>query len=169
MKKMLAVLASCLLLGSLGGCGSAKDVFDIEFNISYSHIFTLQGDGATASYDLNLSDDEEYHRYESKIRSVKIGYLRYAITSNRGGGGRGDFYAGPYGSAFANARKVAQTITFAAGETRPTTDVDWIDLGYLESLLASGRVSLWAVGSGPGVDIIVPVEIKIEITANPLE
>jgi hypothetical protein len=36
-------------------------------------------------------------------------------------------------------------------------------------VLAGGKLSLWAVGSDSGVDIIVPVVIKIEVTANHLE
>jgi len=170
MKKVLPVLAALFMLGSIGGCGDdAPDVFDITFGITYNHIFTIQGNAATPSLGINLEDDDDYHRYKSKIRSVKIDYVRYSITSNTGGGGTVGLYAGNYGSAFPNAKKVAQTIAFAAGETRSGTDVEWIDLAFLESLLASGKLSLWAVGSGADINMIVPVVIKIEVTVNPLE
>ena len=170
MKKFLPVLAALFILGSIGGCGDdAPDELDITFGITHDHIFTIRGNAATLSLDINLEDDDEYDRYKDQIRSVKIDYVRYSITSNTGGGGTVDLYAGSYGSAFSNAIKVAQTISFAAGETRGVTDVEWIDKAFLESLLAGGKLSLWAVGSGTDIDIIVPVVIRIEVTANPLE
>jgi len=47
--------------------------------------------------------------------------------------------------------------------------VKWINKAFLESLLDNGKFYLWAAGSGSGVDIIVPVVIKIKVTANPFE
>ncbi|MCL2670092.1 MAG: hypothetical protein FWE89_05340 [Syntrophaceae bacterium] len=170
MKKTPLFLALCLVVGWISGCGDAKDVFDIELRFNHSHVFTIRGDIGTYSYSINLEDNEDYWRYKDKVRKIEIDYLRYAITSNRGGGGQADLYVGPYGCAFPEARKVAQTISFGVGEIRPhATDVDWIDLGYLESVLASGKISLWAIGSGTGIDVIVPVYIQIEVTVNPFE
>lgn len=169
MKKALAVLAAFCIFGFISGCGNIKDAMDIEFDITYNHIFTLQGSTATLSYDINLEDNDDYRRYKDKIRSIHVDYIHYSITSNTGGEGTADFYAGSYGSAFSSATKVAQTIRFAAGETRGATSVEWINQGFLESLLMSGKLSLWAVANGSGVDIIVPVVIKVEVTVNPLE
>lgn len=169
MKKAIFVLAVFCLSGFVGGCGEVKDALDIEFSITHNHIFTIRGGDTTLSYNINLDDNDDYRKYKDKIRKVRIDYLHYSITSNTGSGGKGDFYAGPYGSAFSSATKVAETISFAAGETRGETDVQWINLAYLESLLTNGKLSLWAVATGSGVDVIVPVVIKVEITANPLE
>jgi hypothetical protein len=169
MKKALWAAAVILIFGSIVGCGEIKDATDIKFNITRDNVFTVQGDSTTLSYNVNLEDNDDYKKYKDKIREIKIDYIRYSITSNTGGGGMGDFYAGPYGSAFSTATKVAQTISFAARETRGSTDVQWINKGYLESLLGSGKLSLWAVGTGSGVDIIMPVEIKIEVTVNVFE
>jgi len=169
MKKALPVLAAFCIFGLISGCGDIKDAMDIEFDIPYNHIFIIQGNTETLSYDINLEDNDDYRRYKDKIRSVRIDYIRYSITSNTGGGGAVDLYAGSYGSAFSTATKVAETISFAAGEKRRETDVEWINKAFIESLLVGGKLSLWAVGRGSGVDIIVPVVIKIEVTANPLE
>lgn len=169
MKKVLPVLAVFCIFGLISGCGEIKDAMDIEFHITYHHIFPIHGDTATLSYDIILEDNDEYNRYKHKIRSIQIDYLRYSITSNTGGEGTGYLYAGSYGSPFSSATKIAQTSRFAAGETYGDTNIEWINLQFLESLLAGGRLSLWAVGSDSGVDIIVPVVIKIEVTANPLE
>jgi hypothetical protein len=169
MKKALPVLAAFCIFGLISGCGDIRDAIDIVFDFSYNHTFTIQGNTQTASYDINLEDNDNYRRYKGKIRSIRIDYIRYSITSNTGGGGIGDIYAGSYGSAFSSAPKVAQTISFAAGETREETEVEWINKAFLESLLDNGIFRLWAAGSGSGVDIIVPVVIKIKVTANPLE
>jgi hypothetical protein len=169
MKKALPVLAAFCILGIISGCGDIKDALDIVFDITYHHIFTIQGNTKTLSYEINLEDNDDYKRYKDKIRSIKIDYLRYSITSNTGGEGTGDLYAGSYGSPFSSAIKIAQTRRFAAGETHGDIDVEWINLAFLESLLAGGKLSLWAVGNDSGVDIIVPVVIKIEVTANLLE
>jgi hypothetical protein len=169
MKKTLPVLAAFCIFCLISGCGDIKDAIDIVFDINYNHIFTIQGNTETVSYDINLEDNDDYKRYKDKIRSIRIDYIRYSITSNTGGEGTGDLYAGSYGSAFSTATKVAQTISFTAGETRGETDVEWINKAFLESILAGGKLSLWAVGSGSSVDIIVPVVIKIKVTANPLE
>ena len=169
MKKALPILAALCIFGLISACGDIKDAIDIVFDISYDHTFTIQGNTETLSYDINLEDNDNYKRYKDKIRSISIDYIRYSITSNTGSEGTGDLYAGSYGSAFSTATKVAQTISFAAGETRGETDVEWINKAFLESLLAGGKLSLWAVGRGSGVDIIVPVVIKIKVTANPLE
>ena len=169
MKKALPVLAAFCIFGLISGCGDIKDAMDIVFDITSNHIFTIQGNTETLSYDINLEDNDDYKRYKGKIRNISIDYIRYSITSNTGGGGTGDLYAGSYGSAFSTATKVAQTISFAAGELRGETDVEWINKAFPESLLTGGKLSLWAVGRGSDVDIIVPVVIKIEVTVNPLE
>ena len=169
MKIIRPVLAAICIFGLIGGCGDIKDAMDITFDITYHHIFPIQGNTETLSYDINLEDNDDYKRYKDKIRTIGIDYLRYSITANRGGEGTGDIYAGSYGSAFSSATKVARTISFAAGETRGEADVEWINRVFLENLLAGGKLSLWAAGSGSGVNIIVPVVINIEITVNPLE
>jgi hypothetical protein len=169
MKKAFSVLAAFCILGLISGCGEIKDALDVVFGITYNHVFTIQGDSATLSFDINLDDNDDYRKYKSKIRSIKIDLIRYSITSNTGGEGTGDLYAGSYGSPFSAATKIAQTIRFAAGETRGESDIELINRAYLESLLTGGKLSLWAVGSGSGVDIIVPMRIRIEVTANPLE
>ncbi len=169
MKRTLLILSAMTLFCFIIGCGELKDAADIKFEITKSHTFYVQGSAATLSYDLNLEDDENYKKYKGKIRRIEIDYIRYVIERNVGGAGTGDFYAGDYGSAFAAATKVAQTISFAAFEIRPETNVEWINKAFLESLLAGGKLSLWAVGNGLGIDIIMPVVIKINITANPFE
>lgn len=169
MKKALTALAAFCIFGLISGCGDVKDALDIEFYITYHHIFPIHGNTETLSYDIILEDNEEYKRYRHKIRSVQVDYMLHSITANIGGEGTGYFYAGSYGSAFSSATKIAQTSRFAAGETYGDTNVEWINLPFLESLLASGKLSLWAVGSDSGVDIIVPVVFKIEVAANPLE
>jgi len=169
MKRMPLVLALCLVVGWLSGCGDAKDAFDIELRFNHSHVFTVRGDIGSYDWSINLEDNEDYQRYKNKIRKIEIDYLRYEITSNRGGSGRIELYAGSYGSTFSEAKKVAQTISIGAGETRHVTDVDWIDPGYLESVLASGKISLWAVGSGTGIDLTIPVYVQVEVTVNPFE
>jgi len=169
MKKNLPVLAAICIFGLISGCGDVKDAIDIEFDITYHHIFTIHGNTGTLAYDINLEDNDDYKRYKNKIRSINIDYILYTVTSNTGGEGTGDLYAGSYGSAFSSATKVARTISFAAGETRGETYVEWINKAFLENLLVSGKLTLWAAGSGSGVDIIVPVVIKIKVTVNPLE
>ncbi len=169
MKRTLLILSVILSFGSISGCGEIKDAADIKFDITKSHTFYVQGSATTLFYDLNLEDDENYKKYKGKIRSMEIDSIRYAITSNTGSGGTADFYAGSYGSAFPAATKVAQTISFAAFETRIETNVEWINKAFLESLLNGGKLSLWAVGSGSGVNIILPITIKIKVIANPLE
>ncbi len=169
MKKIRPVLAAICVFGLISGCGDIKDAIDITFDITYHHIFTIHGNTETLSYDINLEDNDDYRRYKNKIRSISIDYILYTITSNTGGEGTGDLYAGSYGSAFSSATKVARTVSFAAGETRGETYVEWINKAFLENLLVGGRLSLWAAGSGSGVDIIVPAVIKIKITVNPLE
>jgi hypothetical protein len=169
MKKTLSLLSAILLFGFIGGCGDVKDATDIEFDITHNHTFTVRGNSATSSYDIDFEDSDDYKRYKGKIRSIKIDYIRYSITSNKGGGGTGDLYVGSYGSAFSAATKVAQTISFAAGEICGDTDVEWLDRAFLENLLDSRKFSLWAVGSGSNVDIILPVVIKIKVTVNLFE
>lgn len=169
MRRVLLIISVMLLLGMNGGCGDLKDAADIKLEVIKKHTFYVQGNGETLSHNLNLEDDENYKKYKGKIRSIRIDYIRYAIERNAGGAGAGDFYAGHYGSAFAAAKKVAQTISFAAGEIRPETNVEWIDKAFLESLLSEGKLSLWAAGSGSGVDIVLSVEIKVVVIANPFE
>jgi hypothetical protein len=169
MKNTLLTLSAILLFCFISGCGEIKDATDIVFDITENHVFTVQGNSATFSYNVNLEDNDDYNKYKGKIRSIKIDYIRYSITSNTGGGGTGDFYVGNYGSAFSAATKVAQTISFAAGETRGETEVEWLDKAFLENLLGNGKFSVWAVGSGSDVDIILPIVIKIRVTVNPFE
>ena len=169
MKKALSVWATFCIFGLISGCGEIKDALDIVFDLTYHHIFTIQGKTETPSYSINLEDNNDFMRYKHKIRSIRIDYIRYSITSNTGAEGTSYLYAGSYGGAFSKATKVAQTMSFAAGETRGESDVEWINMPFLESLLADEKISLWAVGSVSGVDIIVPVVIKIKITANLLE
>jgi hypothetical protein len=169
MKKTLPALTALCIFGLFSGCGDIKDAIDIVFSVTYNHIFIIHGNTETLSYDINLEDNDDYRRYKNKIRDIRIDYLRYSITANIGGEGKGDLYAGSYGSTFSTATKVAQTSSFAAGETRDETDIEWVNKAFFESLLNSGRLSIWAVGSGAGVDIIVPAVIKIKVTVNPLE
>jgi hypothetical protein len=169
MKRTLLISSAILLFGFISGCGELKDAADIEFEITESHTFYVQGSAATLSYDLNLEDNDDYKKYIGKIRRIEIDYIRYKIERNAGGAGTADFYAGNYGSAFPVAAKVAQTISFAAFETRAETNVEWINKAFLESLLDGGKLSLWAVGSGSGVDIILPITIKVKVIANPFE
>jgi hypothetical protein len=169
MKKTLSILSAILLFGFIGGCGDVKDATDIEFDITHNHTFTVQGNSATSSYDINFEDSDDYKRYKGNIRSIKIDFIRYRIDSNTGGGGTGDLYFGSYGGAFSDAIKVAQTVSFAAGETRGETEVVWLNRAYLENLINSRQFSVWAVGSGSNVDIILPVVIKIKITVNVFE
>ncbi len=168
MKKILLTSAAVCLLIWIAGCGDLKDALDVIFEMRYNHTFTVQGNLATYSYDVNFEDNEDYRRYKHKIKTINIESLRYSIASNTGGAGTGDFYAGTYGSAFGAAIKVAQ-VSFAAGETRSETEVQWINKAYLENLLLEGKLSLWAVGSGSDVNIVMPVIITVKITANPLE
>lgn len=169
MKKALFVLAAALMSCFVSGCDVIKDAIDIKFDITYNTVFILQGDSATFSYNINLEDNDDYIEYKNKIRDIQIDYIRYSITSNTGNGGTGDLYAGSYGSAFSAAIKVAQTASFAAGETRGETDVEWVNKEFLENLLNNGKFSLWAVGNDSGVEIILPAVINIEVTANLLE
>ncbi len=169
MKKTLRALAALCIFGLFSGCGDIKDAMDIVFSVSYNHIFTIHGNTETPSYDINLEDNDDYRRYRNKIRDIRIDYFVYSITSNTGGGGKGDLYAGSYGSAFSTATKVAQTSSFAAGEIRRETDVEWVNKAFFERLLNDGKLSIWAVGSTSGVTVIMPVAIKIKVTVNPLE
>jgi hypothetical protein len=168
MKKILLIVAVAGLIVGTAGCGDLKNALDVTFDLSYSNTFTVQGNLATLSYDVNFEDNDAYRQYKDKIKSITIASLRYAITANTGGAGEADFYAGAYGSAFGAATKVAR-VSFAAGETRPETEVEWINKAYLESLLMDGKLSLWAVGSGAAVNIVMPVTIRVKIIANPLE
>jgi len=170
MKKTLLLLALCLAVGWISGCSDAKDVFDIELQIRGEHIFTIKGDIRDHEYRINLEENDDYWKYKDKgkVRKVEIDYLQYEIQDNRGSGGWVDLYAGDYGIAFQNTRKVA-TLSFGAGENRGRTSVDWVDLGYLNHILNSGRISFWAVGSGDGIDARVKVYYQIEVTVNPFE
>jgi hypothetical protein len=166
MKYRLLFILPLLLGLLLGGC---EDAADFEFTIIRSNVFTIDAPLGTFSYDVDLNTNSDYQRYKDHIKDVDIDYIRYSITANTGTGGKADFYANVYGGTLAGATKIAETISFAAGELRGTTDVVWLNKAYLESLLLGGRMSVWAVGEGTGVRLTLPVEIKIRVTANPLE
>jgi hypothetical protein len=158
-----------LLFALTSGCDIIKDAADIEFIIVRSHVFTIVADLTTFPYDVDLTTDSDYQKYKGKIRRIEIDYLRYSIASNTGGGGRADFYANIFGGSFATATKVAETISFAAGETRGATDVVWLNKGFIETLLNTGKLSVWAVAEGTNVRLTIPVEIKVTVIANPFE
>ena len=167
MKKRGLLFVSLLLFVLMSGC---EQLTDITFTITKSEVFTLdEGNLTTVSSNVDLNDYEEYRRYEGKIQDVEIDYLRYQITSNTGGGGTADFYANAFGGSFATATKVAGPINFAAGELRGVTDVVWINKDYIESLLVVGKLTVWAVAVGTNVHLILPVELKVKVTANALE
>ena len=169
MKKRGLLFVSFLLFGLMSGCEAIKDATDITFTISRSHVFTVDADLTTISYDLDLNEDSNYEKYKGKIRDIEIDYLRYQITSNTGNGGTADFYANVYGGSLATATKVAGPINFAAGELRDVTDVVWLNKDYIESLLMNGQLSVWAVAEGMNVVLTVPAEIKVKVTVNVLE
>lgn len=169
MKKKGLLWVSFLLSALVGGCDLVKDATDIVFTLVYSHVYTVDANLTTIPYDVDLNTNSDYQKYKGKIRNIEVDYLRYSITSNTGGGGRADFYANSFGGSFATATKVAQTISFTAGETRGATDVVWLNKDFIETLLTSGKLSVWIVAEGAGVRITVPVEIKVKVTANPFE
>jgi hypothetical protein len=171
MKKRGLLIVSILLLGGLiSGCGdSVKNALDVTFTMVFSHVFAIDTNLTTYSYDLDLNTNENYKKYHGKIRDIKIDYLRYSITSNTGNGGKADFYANVYGGSFATATKVAGPINFAAGELRGMTDVVWLNKDYFEGLLVSGKLSVWAVAEGTNVRLTLPTELQLKVTANPLE
>jgi hypothetical protein len=169
MKKMGLVSGFFLLFTLISGCDVVKDAADITFTITKNHVFTVAADLTTVSYNVDLNEDSDYARYSGKIRDIEIDYLRYQITSNTGNGGTADFYANVYGGNFATAIKVAGPINFAAGELRGVTDVVWLNKGYIEDLLMIGKLSVWAVAVGTNVRLTIPVELKVKVTANPLQ
>lgn len=170
MKKRGLLFVSFLLFGGLmSGCEAVKDATDITFTLTKSHVFTVDADLTTVSYNLDLNDEPDYAKYSGNIRDIEIDYLRYQITSNTGNGGTADFYANTFGGSFATATKVAGPINFAAGELRGVTDVVWLNKDYIESLLVIGRLSVWAVAEGTGVRLIIPADIRVKVTANALE
>ena len=153
----------------MSGCEAFKDATDITFTLTKSHVFTVDADLTTVSYNLDLNEDSDYAKYSGKIRDIEIDYLRYSITSNTGNGGKADFYANTFGGSFATATKVAETISFAAGELRGDTDVIWLNKDFIETLLTSGKLSVWAKAEGTNIHLTIPVEIKVKVTANPFE
>jgi hypothetical protein len=169
MKKRGLLFVSFLLLILMSGCDLIKDAADIEFTILQSHVYTVDADLTTFPYDIDLTTNSDYQRYKDKIRHIEIEYLRYSITSNTGNGGKADFYATSFGGSFASATKVAETLSFTAGETRGNTDVVWLNLAFIETLLNTGKLSVWVVAEGVGVRLTIPVEIKVKVTANPFE
>ncbi len=169
MKKRGLLFVSILLFTLINGCDLIKNATDIVFTLIYSHVYTIDTDLATFPYDIDLNTNSDYQKYKGKIRDIEIEYLRYSITSNTGDGGRADFYANSFGGSFAAATKVAETISFAAGELRGVTDVVWLNKDFIETLLTSGKLSVWAVAVGTNVHLTVPVEIKVKVTANPFE
>jgi hypothetical protein len=169
MKKMGLRAGSFLLFALIGGCDIIKDATDIEFTIPYSHVYTVETNLTTFPYDIDITTNSDYQRYKNKIRDIEIDYLRYSITVNTGNGGKADFYANTFGGSFATATKVAQTISFGAGETRGITDVVWLNKDFIEILLNTGKLSVWAVAEGTNVRLTVPVEIRVRVTANPFQ
>jgi hypothetical protein len=169
MKKRGLLFVSFLLFTLMSGCNIIKDAADIVFTLLYSHVYTVDTDLTTFPYDVDLNTNSDYQRYKGKIRDIEIEYLRYSITSNTGNGGKADFYANTFGGSFATATKVAETISFAAGELRGATDVVWLNKDFVETLLTSGKLSIWAVAEGTNVHLTIPVEIKVKVTANPFE
>jgi hypothetical protein len=169
MKKKGALFVSFLLFTLASGCDVIKDATDIVFTILYSNVYTVDTNLTTFSYDIDLNTNSDYQTYKGKIRDIEIDYLRYSITSNTGNGGKADFYANSFGGSFASATKVAETISFAAGELRDATDVVWLNKDFVETLLTSGKLSVWAVAVGTNVRLTIPVEIKVKVTANPFQ
>jgi len=169
MKKTGLMVVSLLLFTFTSGCNLIKDAADIVFTIVRSHVFTIDATLTTFPYDIDLTTESDYQKYRGKIRDIDIDYLRYSITVNTGGGGKSDFYANSFGGSFATATKVAETISFSAGETRGATDVVWLNKGFIETLLGTGKLSVWAVAQGTNVRLTIPVEIKVKVTANPFE
>lgn len=169
MKKRGLLFVSFLLFTLMSGCDLIKDATDIEFTLTKSHVFTVDADLTTVSYNLDLNEDSDYAKYSGKIRDIEIEYLRYSITSNTGNGGKVDFYAISFGGSLATATKVAETISFTAGELRGATDVVWLNKDFIETLLTSGKLSVWAVAEGTNVRLTIPIEIKVKVTANPFE
>jgi hypothetical protein len=172
MKKGSLIVASVWILALMAGCDTIKDATDVTYTLDYQHVYTIQDNLTAYPYDIDLNDNSDYQTYKNKIRDIEIQYLIYSITTNVGGAGSCDFYANSYGNGFATATKIAETITFAAGENRGATYVNWINNGnhYLENLVlnGNGKLSVWAVGTG-NVHITVPVELRIKLTANVLE
>lgn len=169
MKKRGLIFGSFLLFTLMSGCDVIKDAADIEFTIPYSHVYTVDTNLTTFPYDIDLNTNSDYQKYKGKIRHIEIDYLRYSITTNTGNGGKSDFYTNTFGGSFATATKVAETISFAAGETRGATDVVWLNKGFIETLLNTGKLSVWAVAEGTNVRLTVPVEIQVRVTYNPFE
>jgi hypothetical protein len=169
MKTKGLIFVSFLVFALTSGCDIVKDAADIEFTILRSHVYTIDASLTTFPYDIDLTTNSDYQKYKGKIRRIEIDYLRYSITTNTGNGGKADFYAATFGGSFATATKVAQTISFAAGETRGMTDVVWLNKDFIETLLNTGKLSVWAVAEGTNVRLTIPVEIKVKVTANPFE
>ena len=169
MKKKVLLFVSFLLFGCLiSGCENLKDALDVTFSMRFNEVFTVDTTLTTFSYDIDLNTNEDYQKYKGKIRDIKIDYLRYSITSNTGNGGKAGFYANVYGGSFSTATKIAESINFEAGELRDDTDVVLLNKDYIDSLLPSGKLSVWAVAEGTDVHLIVPAKIKVTVTANPL-
>jgi hypothetical protein len=170
LKKTGLLFASILLLGLMSGCGAIKDATDITVTIPYIKDFTIVENLTTYSRDLDLNDSEDYRKYKGKIRDIEIEYVRYSITSNTGGGGQVNLYAGPYGGDFASATIVAGPIIFAANTpSLSLTDVTLLNKDYFENLLATGQMSAWAVAQGTNVNLALHVEFRVKVTVNVFE
>jgi len=170
MKKTGLLFVSVLLVGLMSGCEAIKDATDITFTIERSMDFTIDESLLTTySKNLDLNDSEDYRKYKGKIRDVEIDYVRYSITSNTGSAGQVDLYATVLGGTFASATKVAGPIGFAASENRPVTDIALQNKDYFENLLASGQLTGWAAAAGTNVRLALHVDVRVKITANPLE
>lgn len=171
MKKRVLLFVSFLLFGCfISGCSSVKDALDVTFSMEFDKVFTIDTTSTTVSYDIDLNTNEDYQKYKDKIRHIKIDSLRYSITSNTGNGGKADFYAYLYEGSFDAAKQIAESITFAAGETHGDTDVVLLNTDYINNtLLPTGKLTVWAVVEGTDVQLTVPAKIKVTVTANPLD
>ncbi|MDP1991344.1 MAG: hypothetical protein Q8K00_09985 [Syntrophales bacterium] len=170
MKKTGLIFVSLLLFGGLmSGCEEIKDATDITYTITYSKDFTIDENLTTYFRDLDLNESDDYRKYKGNIRDIEIEYVRYSITSNTGGGGLANLYAGPYGGNFASATIVAGPISFAAFEPRPLTDVAVLNKDYFENLLTTGQMRAWAVAEGTNVHLTLHVELKVKVVVNVFE
>lgn len=168
--KKFKILLFILLAFCIGACDSVKDAADKEFDITFDTIFTIDGDSATYSYNVDFDDiSDNYTEYKNKIKDIEVTYVKYSITANTGNAGNGILYAGTYGNTFASASPVAEMVSFSGGETRGETNIVWTNKSYFESLLSDGKLSIWAIGSGSDVHIVAPTEFKLKVTANALD
>jgi hypothetical protein len=169
MKKWGLHVVSFVLFTLASGCDAIKNATDVNFILVYNYVFAVDANLATHSYDIDLTTNPEYAKYRGKIKEVSIEYLRYSVTSNTGNGGKAAVHVNTIGGGLATAKKVAETITLAAGETRGVTDVAWLNKAYFENLLLDGHLSVWGIAEGSGVRLTLPVELQLKVTTNPLD